>query len=68
MLERGQAKYIATHINFLGDEITLDEFCAKHGIEISEPKKGVLDSLRENKEKAEKAPLSSKRDKNTPER
>ena len=34
MLERGQAKYIATHINFLGDEITLDEFCAKHGIEV----------------------------------
>ncbi len=68
MLEKGQAKYIATHINFLGDEITLDEFCAKHVIEISEPKKGVLDSLRGNKEKAEKAPLASKRDKNTPER
>ena len=41
MLEKGQAKYIATHINFLGSEITLDEFCAKHSIEISEPKKGV---------------------------
>ena len=36
--------YIATHINFLGSEITLDEFCAKHSIEISEPKKGVLAS------------------------
>ena len=44
MLEKGQAKYIATHINFLGSEITLDEFCAKHSIEISEPKKGVLAS------------------------
>ena len=68
MLEKGQAKYIATHINFLGSQITLDEFCAKHGIEISEPKKGVLDSLRENKEKADKAPFASKRDNNTPEK
>ena len=68
MLDKGQAKYIATHINFLGDEITLDEFCTKHGIEISEPKKGVLDSLRENKEKADKAPFASKRDNNTPEK
>ena len=68
MLEQGQAKYIATHINFLGDEITLAEFCAENGIEISEPKKGVLDSLRENKEKADKAQFSSKRDNNTPER
>ena len=68
MLERGQAKYIATHINFLGDEITLDEFCAKHGIEISEPKKGVLESLRENREKVDKAPFASKRDNNTPEK
>ena len=68
MLERGQAKYIATHINFLGDEITLDEFCAKHGIEISEPKKGVLDSLRENREKADKAQSVSNKSSATPER
>jgi len=54
MLENGQAKYIATHINFLGNEITLDEFCKLHGIEMGEPKKGVLDALRENKEKAAK--------------
>ena len=54
MLENGQAKYIATHINFLGDEITLDEFCGRYGVEIGEPKKGVLDALRENKEKAAK--------------
>ena len=62
MLEKGQAKYIATHINFLGEEITLNEFCAKHGIEISEPKKGVLDSLRESREKAEKKPSIFKKD------
>ena len=68
MLEKGQAKYIATHINFLGDEITLDEFCAKHGIKISEPKKGVLDSLRENKEKADKAPFTPKKNASAKER
>ena len=68
MLEKGQAKYIATHISFLGDEITLDEFCAKHGIEISEPKKGVLDSLRENKEKADKAPSAPKKNASAQER
>ena len=60
MLENGQAKYIATHINFLGDEITLDEFCKLHGVEIGEPKKGVLDALRENKEKAAKQPVKPK--------
>ena len=38
MLEKGQANYIATHINFLGDEITLDEFCKLHNVEVSEPK------------------------------
>ena len=62
MIEKGQAKYIATHINFLGEEITLNECCAKHGIEISEPKKGVLDSLRESREKAEKKPSIFKKD------
>ena len=61
MLEKGQAKYIATHINFLGDEITLAEFCAEN-VEISEPKKGVLDSLRESREKAEKKPSIFKKD------
>ena len=50
------------------DEITLDEFCAKHGIEISEPKKGVLDSLRENKEKADKAPSAPKKNASAQER
>ena len=63
MLEQGQAKYIATHINFLGDEITLAEFCAENGIEISEPKKGVLDSLKENKAKVAKTQPSSKHSK-----
>ena len=58
MLEQGQAKYIATHINFLGDEITLAEFCAENGIEISEPKKGVLDSLKENKAKVAQLSVS----------
>ena len=62
MLEQGQAKYIATHINFLGDEITLDEFCAEN-VEISEPKKGVLDSLKENKAKVAKTQPSSKHSK-----
>ncbi len=57
MLENGQAKYIATHINFLGDEITLDEFCKLHGVEIGEPKKGVLDALKENREKVAKQPV-----------
>ena len=60
MLEKGQAKYIATHINFLGDEITLDEFCKMHDVEIGEPKKGVLDTLKENKEKADRIPVKSK--------
>lgn len=60
MLEKGQAKYIATHINFLGDEITLDEFCKLHDVEIGEPKKGVLDTLKENKEKADRIPVKSK--------
>ena len=54
MLENGQAKYIATHINFLGDEITLDEFCERYGIDVGEPRRCVLDALRENKEKAAK--------------
>ena len=62
MLEQGQAKYIATHINFLGDEITLAEFCAEN-VEISEPKKGVLDSLKENKAKVAKTQPSSKHSK-----
>ena len=56
MIAKGQAKYIATHINFLGDSVTLDEFCALHNIEIDEPKKGVLDTLKENKAKAAKQP------------
>ena len=59
MLENGQAKYIATHINFLGDEITLDEFCKLHRVEVSEQKKGVLDALKENKEKAVRQPVKS---------
>lgn len=59
MLENGQAKYIATHINFLGDEITLDEFCKLYHVEIGEPKKGVLDALKENKEKAARQPVRS---------
>ena len=54
MLEQGQAKYIATHINFLG--------CAEN-VEISEPKKGVLDSLKENKAKVAKTQPSSKHSK-----
>ena len=57
MLENGQAKYIASHINFLGDEITLDEFCKLHRVEVGEPKKGVLDALKENKEKAARQPV-----------
>lgn len=56
MIAKGQAKYIATHINFLGDSVTLEEFCVQHNIEITEPKKGVLDTLKENKEKAAKQP------------
>ena len=68
MLEKGQAKYIATHINFLGEEITLNEFCAKHGIEISEPKKGVRDSLRESREKADKVPPAPKKNVSAQER
>ena len=59
MLEKGQAKYIATHINFLGDEITLDEFCKLHGVEVGEPKKGVLNALKENKKKASRQPVKS---------
>lgn len=59
MLENGQAKYIASHINFLGDEITLDEFCKLHHVEVGEPKKGVLDALKENKEKAARQPVKS---------
>lgn len=59
MLEKGQAKYIASHINFLGDEITLDEFCKQHHVEVDEPKKGVLDALKENKEKAARQPIKS---------
>ena len=59
MLENGQAKFIATHINFLGDEITLDEFCKLHRVEVSEQKKGVLDALKENKEKAARQPVKS---------
>ena len=59
MLKKGQAKYIASHINFLGDEITLDEFCKQHHVEVSEPKKGVLDALKENKEKAARQPVKS---------
>ena len=59
MLENGQAKYITTHINFLGDEITLDEFCKLHRVEVSEQKKGVLDALKENKEKAARQPVKS---------
>ena len=59
MLENGQATYIATHINFLGDEITLDEFCKLHRVEVSEQKKGVLDALKENKEKAARQPVKS---------
>ena len=63
MLEKGQAKYIATHINFLGDEITLDEFCKRHHIEVENPQKGVMVSLKENKEKAAKQPIKPKHDK-----
>ena len=60
MLKKGKAKYIASHINFLGDEITMDEFCKLHHVEVSEPKKGVLDTLKENKEKADRIPVKSK--------
>ena len=63
MLEKGQAKYIATHINFLGDEITLDEFCKRHHIEVEDPQKGVMASLKKNKEKAAKQPIKPKHDK-----
>ncbi len=59
-LGKDQAKCIATHINFLGDEITLDEFCTLHNVEIDEPKKGVLDSLRANKEKTAKSRVKPK--------
>lgn len=65
MLEKGEAKYIATHINFLGDSITLSEFCALHNVEVEEPKKGVLDALKENKEKAALQPQKHKAGKET---
>ena len=57
LLQKGQAKYIATHINFLGDCITMSEFCGLHGIETGEPKKGVMDALKVNKEIASKQPM-----------
>lgn len=56
-LEKSGYKVIGEGINFLGDEITLDEFCKLHGVEIGEPKKGVLDALKENREKVAKQPV-----------
>ena len=56
-LEKGGYKVIGEGINFLGDEITLDEICKLHGVEIGEPKKGVLDALKENREKVAKQPV-----------
>lgn len=60
MLKNGQAKYIASHINFLGDQITLDEFCSLYHVEIEEPKNGVLNRLKENREEVKKQHLKSK--------
>jgi|GEM_PF-633631 hypothetical protein len=60
LLGKDGYKVIGEGINFLGDEITLDEFCGRYGVEIGEPKKGVLDALRENKEKAAKQPVKPK--------
>ena len=60
MLGKDDYKVIGEGINFLGDEITLDEFCGRYGVEIGEPKKGVLDALRENKEKGAKQPVKPK--------
>ena len=57
MLGKDDYKVIGEGINFLGDEITLDEFCKLHGVEIGEPKKGVLDALKENREKVAKQPF-----------
>jgi len=57
-LEKGGFKVIGEGINFLGDEIILDEFCKLHGVEIGEPKKGVLDALKENREKAAKQTIN----------
>ena len=56
-LENSDYKTIGDGINFLGDEITLDEFCKLHGVEIGAPKKGVLDALKENREKVAKQPV-----------
>lgn len=58
MLEKGEYKSVSDGISFLGDEITMDEFCKLHHVEVSEPKKGVLDALKENREKAAKQPVS----------
>ena len=57
MFGKSDYKTIGDGINFLGDEITLDEFCKLHGVEIGEPKKGVLDTLKENREKVAKQPV-----------
>lgn len=59
MLGKDDYKVIGEGINFLGDEITLDEFCGRYGVEIGEPKKGVLDTLRENKIMAAKQGVRS---------
>ena len=59
MLGKDDYKVIGEGINFLGDEITLYDFCKLHGIEIGEPKKGVLDTLRENKIMAAKQGVRS---------
>ena len=59
LLGKDGYKVIGEGINFLGDEITLYDFCKLHGIEIGEPKKGVLDTLRENKIMAAKQGVRS---------